>query len=469
MNSIKVRTFVAAHASLDPILTPVLDSAPIQRLRRVQQLALTQLLYPGATHTRFAHTLGVVDLADRYIEKANLATPLNAIAANERLVCLAYAMVHDIGHYPFAHYIEEIDHRSLGEVGPLLHHERIGHAMYCPDPKLPAIFNPQLRDALENTVPSFNDKTFLEYLGTEKRRTHLGQIIDGPIDADKLDYLVRDGNACGISYANGIDVSRFLDSLRIYEDQGKKHLGISVKGIASASELYYTRFHMYSEVYYHKVSRFIAAAIKRALVRVLTQRNAALDILIRELLKSSELQIVDYLTRHLADVEDGRYSPMLQDPLGQQGRKLFKRIRTYSDIWLGNALRARELGVLDALRSPSLSFQELGDVETRISDRIDRDCAMPAGTRACVLIDVPPPKGISRFPFVVDARGPSYLNQANPLVESAASAQRQSQRVRVFVSRATHEGLQRRFPIRDVLDRFIDDMILEETATTSAG
>lgn len=461
LNAIKVRTFVAAHATLDPLLIPVLDSFPVQRLRRVQQLALTQLLYPGATHTRFAHTLGVVDLAGRYIEKINSATPHSLVSDQERLICLAYAMVHDVGHYPFAHYLEEIDYASLGSVGPILHHERVGRAMYCHDQQLLGIHSPQLRAALEYTIAGFDETTFTRHLGKEKQRTHLGQIVDGPIDADKLDYLVRDGNACGISYANGIDVERFLDSIRIVHSGSTRHLGISTKGLASASELYYTRFHMYSEVYYHKVSRFVAAAVKRAFLRVIDHVKPEPVQLISVLLKSSEIQVVDFLLDKLNGIDGGRFAPMLNDPFGSSGRKLFKRIRTYSDIWLSDAKRKDELDLLNMLRDRALSFRTLGSIEAAVCDEIESAGLMLGGQRACILIDVPRSKDISEFPFVVDARGVSYLDQASPIVFSAAAAQKKSQRVRVFASRATQEALKKKYSKIEALESYIDDLLIQ--------
>ena len=460
INNIKVRTFVAAHASLEPLLVPILDSQPVQRLRRVQQLALTQLIYPGATHTRFAHTLGVVDLADRYIGKINSAHPLPDVTPEERLVCLAYALLHDIGHYPFAHYFEEIDESSMPNARPLLHHERLGQAMYVRDPELTEQFNPLLRRALENTITSFDDSTFPSRLGTEKQRTPLGQIIDGPIDVDKLDYLVRDGNACGISYANGIDVDRLLDSICIVQSGQARHLGLSIKGVASASELYYTRFHMYSEVYHHKVSRFVAAAVKRAFFRVSDSKGTDRHTIVKVLLQSSELQVVDYLRDKLVGIDDGRYLDMLEEPFGAQGRRLFKRLRTYSDIWLSDdANRAHELELLTSLRSIGKSFRVLGEVESRICDVLDKLLKLKRGQRACLLIDVPPSKDVTKFPLVLDARGLSYLNKVNPIVQSAATAQSKCQRVRVFASRATYEALTARWPSHQDFDKELDDLI----------
>jgi HD superfamily phosphohydrolase len=333
--------------------------------------------------------------------------------------------------------------------------------MYSPDQPLSRLFSPQLRSALEYTIPSFDDLTFSHHLGPENQRTHIGQIVDGPIDADKVDYLVRDGNACGISYANGIDIERLLDSIRLVQSRDARHLGVSIKGLASASELYYTRFHMYAEVYYHKVSRSIAAATKRAFLRVIDHRAPDPLQLVEVLLRSSELQVVDYLLEQLRKIEQGRYAPMLDDPFGRNGRKLLKRIRTYSDVWLQNADRSQERVVLDILREQAMSFRNVGLLETAICDKLDSSGLMPKDSRACILVDVPPPKNISRFPFVVDARGISYLNQANPVVESAAVAQRTSQRVRIFASRATHEALQRKYPRSDSLDRYLDERIVE--------
>ena len=461
LNNIKVRTFVAAHATIEPLLVPVLDSFPVQRLRRVQQLALTQFLYPGATHTRFAHTLGVVDLADRYIQKINSASPASPVSSEDRLTCLAYALVHDVGHYPFAHYLEEIDIQTLGQAGALFHHERVGRAMYTRDADLPAVFDDGLRKALEYVIPGFKDETFDLCLGSESNRSYLGQIVDGPIDADKLDYLVRDGNACGISYANGIDVERLLDAICTIGNGGNRHLAISIKGLASSSELYYTRFHMYSEVYYHKVSRFIAAAIKRAFLRVVDHRKPDSTRLIQTLLSSNEFQVVDYLLEKLREIDDGRYIAMLDDPFGRHGRRLFKRVRTYSNIWLQDANRATEHGVLTKLLFIAKSFRNLGDLETHISDAMDAICLLSHGKRACVLIDVPPPKEINKFPFVVDARATSYLNNVSPIVSSVADAQKRSQRVRIFASRDTYDALLKKFKSTPTVDQYIDNLILE--------
>lgn len=462
LNQIKVRTFVASHTTIDPALTPVVDSAPVQRLRQVQQLALTQILYPGATHTRFAHTLGVVDIATKYIDQINLASPVRLISPRERLTCLSYALLHDIGHYAFAHYLEEIDAASLPNLAPLLHHEVIGKATYLPDSRLPWLFSPRLAAALDTVIPGFNASTFLDALGDDKSRTVLGEIVDGPIDADKIDYLLRDGNACGIAYANGIDVERLLDSIRVVESSGEMHLGISAKGVAPASEMYYARFHMYTEVYYHKVSRFIAAAVKRAFF--LCVSGAApeeTEKILVKLLTSSEFQVIDWLKLNLKSINDGRFLPLLDQPFGEEGRRLFKRLKTYSDLWLAdNASRSREKRILDKIRAQAISFAKLGELEIAVCAALDSALQLEGAKRSCVLIDVPRSKGVPEFPLVLGARTPEFLNKISPIVDQAANAQGRSQRVRVFASRPTADALVRKYPRPQQRDQFLDDLLL---------
>jgi len=217
---------------LEPEALAVIETPAFQRLRYVRQLGHAFLVYPGATHTRFEHALGAYHLAGR--------------ATQDRLVRLA-ALLHDLGHYPFSHALEEAG---------LPHHESLAARHLSRGP---------LAAALEKLdVPA---ESLLELI-QGKSTSPLAALISGSIDVDKLDYLSRDAKMCGVPYGV-IDVDRLLTSLTISTDGVQLH----PKGFAALESLLFAKYQMYRNVYWHHAVRSATAMFKRLVRRAIAARQ----------------------------------------------------------------------------------------------------------------------------------------------------------------------------------------------------
>ncbi len=221
---------------LEPEALAIIDTPAFQRLRYVRQLGHAFLVYPGATHTRFEHALGAYHLACR--------------VTKELEVQLA-ALLHDIGHYPFSHALEEAG---------LPHHEILAAR--------------HLRTGVLATT--------LERLGVSAERllqliqgtssSPLSGLISGSIDVDKLDYLSRDATMCGVPYGV-IDVDRLLTSLTV----SAEGVALHAKGLAALESLLFAKYQMYRNVYWHHAVRSATSMFKRLVRRAIAARRMSPD------------------------------------------------------------------------------------------------------------------------------------------------------------------------------------------------
>jgi putative nucleotidyltransferase with HDIG domain len=208
----------------------IIDTTDFQRLRRIKQMSYTNLVYPGANHTRFEHSLGSAHLASIIADKLDLEPDM------KKKVRL-FALLHDIGHTAFSHEGEDILSRYMGN------HEEIGARK---------IKNGEISEILsENYKPA-------QILALSKRPE--GQIIESDIGADRMDYLKRDAKNTGVAYGV-IDIDRIVHKLEMH----KNDLVISEGGLEAAESLLVGRFMMFSTVYLHDTVRIATSMLYRAI------------------------------------------------------------------------------------------------------------------------------------------------------------------------------------------------------------
>ena len=223
----------------------LLDAPAFQRLRYVRQLGLAHLVYPGATHSRFEHALGAYHLAQQTVRVLLEAGAAEAVSAEETRIVVAAALLHDIGHYPFSHSLEEIGvphHETVA--GPLLTEGAIGEI-------LRAEFAP---DAPERILALVRGESTSPLQG----------LISGSIDLDKIDYLKRDAMMSGVAYGE-IDVDRLRHALVLVTDPttGRRGIGLREKGLSALESLLFAKYQMYRNVYWHHAVRSATAMYKR--------------------------------------------------------------------------------------------------------------------------------------------------------------------------------------------------------------
>ena len=228
-----------------PLTLSLIDTREFQRLRYVRQLGLAYLVYPGATHSRFEHALGTYHLARRTLALLEERDELRDISSEQCADVWVAALLHDIGHYPFSHALEEIG-------AP--HHEAIAEPLLTTG-NLAGI----LAEARGEGAPA---RVHALIRGTSE--SPLQGLISGSLDLDKIEYLKRDALMCGVPYGE-IDVDRLLNSLTIVDDPttGKRTVGVLEKGLSALESLLFAKYQMYRNVYWHHAVRSATAMYKR--------------------------------------------------------------------------------------------------------------------------------------------------------------------------------------------------------------
>jgi HD superfamily phosphohydrolase len=230
---------------IDPLALRLVDTRAFQRLRYVRQLGLAYLVYPGASHSRFEHALGAYNLARRalgLLEERGLTQQLEPDAC---LVVRCAALLHDIGHYPYSHALEEIG---------ALHHEEVAR---------PLITGGEVADVLRSALGDDAPERIMALI-RGRSSSPLQGLISGSLDLDKIEYLKRDAFMCGVNYGD-IDVDRLLNSLTIVEDaeRGGQMVGVYEKGLSALESLLFAKYQMYRNVYWHHAVRSATAMYKR--------------------------------------------------------------------------------------------------------------------------------------------------------------------------------------------------------------
>ena len=240
----------------------LMDSAPFQRLRYVRQLGLAHLVYPGATHSRFEHALGAYHLARLTVRVLDDAGELGAVPEIDRRLVVAAALLHDIGHYPFSHALEEIG---------VPHHEEVAAPLIAD--------GPVGRILREEFAPDAPERILALVRG--RSDSPLQGLISGSIDLDKTDYLKRDAMMCGVAYGE-IDVDRLRHALTIVADPvtGRPTVGLREKGLSALESLLFAKYQMYRNVYWQHAVRSATAMYKRLVEDALRAGDLAVDTLV---------------------------------------------------------------------------------------------------------------------------------------------------------------------------------------------
>ncbi len=242
---LSIRDPVHGFIRADPLEAALIASRPFQRLRFIHQLGFTFLVFPGAEHSRFSHALGAMHLAGRVYDalsgKGDGLLPAGALAAERRLVRAA-ALLHDLGHAPFSHSAEELFEDAID------HEEMTRRLIHTPE--IEALFE-RHGDGIGGA-----DVTRLLHASPDPRdaasQRLLAQVISGELDADKMDYLLRDGLFCGVRYGS-YDLERLLDTMAPLADPDSGDWGIGVEegGVHALEALVMARYYMFTQVYFN--------------------------------------------------------------------------------------------------------------------------------------------------------------------------------------------------------------------------
>ncbi|MDR2846659.1 MAG: HD domain-containing protein [Candidatus Methanoplasma sp.] len=356
------------HGSIkvDGPFLEILDRHEMQRLRGVRQLGFGNMVFPGANHTRFEHSLGVYHLAGRMASAIGLSE-------EDSLTVRAAGLLHDICHAPFSHTMEEIvedrtgsDHMSLagdlikgripthgsrdddilagkGTIADILEKNGISSDSVCGLIEYP--------DSRNDGLDAFSGDTRTSHF---RSRDYMHQIIHGPVDADQMDYLVRDAHYTGVTHGS-IDIERLLSTMKVFNDR----IVLERRGVAAAEGLMVSRSLMYTSVYYHRTVRIIRM--------MLTKAAEASSIDVENIHLWTDADLMDFLTR-----EGGTPSRIVRSV---QNRVLYKKAVTRSSEETSDDL--------SELLSKHSGYRNRKALEQEIADKAGVDVSK-------VIVDIPP-------------------------------------------------------------------------------
>jgi HD superfamily phosphohydrolase len=381
----------------------LVDTREFQRLKQITQLGLASRVYPGATHTRFEHALGVFHNAIRYLLQLGKDARFREIINPHRAeVVLAAALLHDLGHWPFCHPIEDM---SLPDLS--VHEEFAAHFL-GDDSELAAVLRSDW-----HVEPA-------EILDVLTERSNSGpirlmrSILSGPIDIDKMDYLDRDSLHAGVPYGRNFDRNRLIQSLLL--NQAGDGLAISTKGKTAAELMVFARYVMFSEVYWHHAVRSATSMFARAFFEL----RHRLDL--KSFFQNSEPEAIAALRKAAAGT---RCEPLLEGIFGPK-RGLYKRVAEFSLYQVPETYRL-------LARRPCAYLMSCAET---LAEQLSVPLGEPVGP-VDVLIDAPPPHREIEFDVEIyfpkeDVYRP--LHQVSPVVDALARTQFDDyvKRVRIF-------------------------------------
>ncbi|HEX4714840.1 MAG TPA: HD domain-containing protein, partial [Ktedonobacteraceae bacterium] len=376
-------------------------------------LGFVYRIWPGATHTRYEHSLGAYYLMMRALhallqrgEDGGLA----GVAPDSIRAVLVATLLHDIGHYPFSHTIEELG-------GPIILHEKVGRAI---------IEKSELATILERDY-QLSPERVADLIDPPKHKALppddelLSSLLSGALDVDKLDYLPRDARACNVPYG-GVDMSRLQAALRVHPNvSGQRRVVVTHKGISPLHSLLHARQEMFDNIYWHHTSRAFQVMLLRAVQEALlsealnVERLMGLDdASLLALLASSEMPTS---TRALTASLQLRRSHKGILEISRLAGRLYNRL----DALFWDARRRRQVEVALAAELATLLGSEVADYE--------------------VLLDIPRPEKWEMDVWVTFAHPPVGMGALVPWVEATglqpddlARYEQHQRRIRVLVA-----------------------------------
>lgn len=315
MSGKSFRDPIHGFIDVDPLELRIVNSVPFQRLRHIRQLGTSYLVYHGAEHTRFGHSLGVMHLVSKAFDSAvsnyvkrNKHPPFNDETCQfYKRILRIIALVHDLGHPPFSHAGEGVFAKGLKHehfTKRILFETEIADIIQASGDITPEliwlIYGEKDAVALKDPLYKLPDFKFLK------------GFMDSDLDCDKMDYLLRDSYYCGVNYGR-YDVTRLIDSLNVYRKDDVLQLAIERGGLHVFEEFVIARYFMFIQVYFHKTRRYLDFLLTSLLKDILTEpisenfpldqylaRNDGLILNDIHMLKDSGNQnAIDFLNRNV--------------------------------------------------------------------------------------------------------------------------------------------------------------------------
>jgi len=367
---------IHGYIEFDKMKRSLFDTPQMQRLRRIRQLGFSNLVYPGANHTRFEHSMGTMHLASLFLkiqkETPRSISPVTDYDGLDEIVVAA--LLHDIGHGPFSHATEKL----------IEHYTRRSH-----DNVRSILFETEVGDVLHEY--GFSPSRIAKHIAG---KTPVSQILSSEIDVDKMDYLARDRHYTGVT-SGSIDYMRLLNHLEYFENK----LVLDAGAIRAAEGLLVSRTWMNVSVYYHHVSRISESMCSRACARLLENNKV----------RPQEFAQLDDIGLMSLMREDEGFAGEIARRLDE--RNLYKRALYEGLNTVGN-------GVFEYRAN-------IGRIEKEIAEaaRIDPEC---------VIIDIPSKPEMSEMKALIMDGGMKKLTDASLFVRDLEHVQISNWKMGVF-------------------------------------
>jgi HD superfamily phosphohydrolase len=401
---------------ITPRVRRLIDTAPFRRLAGVTQLGLVSLVYPGATHSRFEHSLGVYRNAiDVLKQLANDPKQPVLFGDSDASLMIVSALLHDLGHWPFCHLIED-----LGLLGSprheLLAQRLLAHSELAGLLKSDWDLDPEQIGTFLDPQPGRS---------VDPLHAILRSILSGPIDIDKLDYLERDSVHAGVPYGRNFDRHRLVSSMCI--DAERNRIALSEKGRTAAEMMVFARYVMFSEVYWHHAVRSATAMLQRSVFELRNRSE-----LVESWLNMDDSSFKDSVLTH----SKGTPSESCASGIFGPNRMLYKRIAQFDRFCEPELHRS----------IASKPYAELFELSSRLANVLSSSSPSHVGIHD-VLIDAPPVECEVQFDLRIRQKSGQYLEliEVSPVVQSLATKQFDAmvKRVRVFVHPRLRDSLKK--------------------------
>jgi HD superfamily phosphohydrolase len=417
----------------------IIGTAPFLRLQKIKQLGFVYRIWPGATHTRYEHSLGCYYLAVRAL-RALLQRGddggLFGVSVSSVQTLVVAALLHDIGHYPFSHTIEELGY-------PIIAHEKVGRSI---------IEKSEIATILERDY-HLSPERVADFIDPPKARALpvddqlLNSLLSGALDVDKLDYLPRDARACNVPYG-GVDVARLQLSLRIHPNvHNQRRIVVTHKGISPLHSLLHARQEMFDNIYWHHTARALQVMLMRAVHEAMLcgalqveQLVGLDDASLLSLLKETQMPIS---SRKLADDLELRRPYKVAIEISRLAGRIYSRLEAL--FW--DTQRRRHIEQLLAAELASALEIEIADYE--------------------VLFDIPRPEKWEMDVWVTFSNPPVGMNSLVTWVEATglqpddlARYEQHQRRIRVVVPDRIRESVKARKD--DVLLPALERLVMKE-------
>jgi hypothetical protein len=238
-----IRDPIHGYIGINEVEKKIIDLWPVQRQRGIKQLSIASIVYPGGDHTRFSHALGAMHVAGLIADALKRSVE---ISDEEWQLLRLAGLLHDIGHGPFSHSFEEVLVKHRG-----LNHEQMGKEV---------VKKSELADALNDVGFSPDEVIDLTFGKEAKGKRYLHQVTASQVDADKLDFILRDSYYTGVEYGR-VDISRLIQAMNVCGDD----IAIDLKALYALEAFMIARYEMFLAVYYHRAVRAAEILLHKAM------------------------------------------------------------------------------------------------------------------------------------------------------------------------------------------------------------